>query len=71
MTSFGTCTVHEFVVDPGYDPNNPFAPWFPDYDPENPFPWFPSDEEPNDGESTGEEEEKPPHDIPSLDIFHW
>ena len=71
VTSFGTCTVHEFVVDPGYDPNNPFAPWFPDYDPENPFPWFPSDEEPNDGESTGEEEEKPPHDIPSLDIFHW
>ena len=71
VTSFGTCTVHEFVVDPGYDPNNPFAPWFPDYNPENPFPWFPSDEEPNDGESTGEEEEKPPHDIPSLDIFHW
>ena len=65
VTSFGTCTVHEFVADPGPDPNNPLAPWFPDYDPENPFPWFPS--------IGGDEpaEEPPSQDIPSQDIFHW
>ncbi len=34
VTSFGTCTVHDWITPPGSDPNNPF-PWLPDF--LNPF----------------------------------
>ena len=51
VTSFGTCTVHDSITVPGFDPSNPF-PWFPDFD--NPFnSYFPD---------TGDEEPQPPAD---------
>lgn len=64
VTSFGICTTHEAVEEPGFDPNDPstWFPWFPEYeyDPESPE---------QDGEN--QEEENTGHGFPSLDIFHW
>lgn len=65
VTSFGLCTLHEFVVDPVQDPNDSFAPWLPDiFDPQTP----------GSGEGEGENGSGSgtgglPFEIPSLDIF--
>jgi len=66
VTAFGTCTVHDSIIPPGVDPNNPF-PWFPDFD--NPFnSFFPGEDE---GGSEPPAQDIPDDETPPPGYFIW